>query len=490
MQIYMKNIKFPLVISFILFMVSCDLNLQPISEIGEGSFYKTPEEIDNAVIACYNGLQAPMYNEWMLTELRSDNSRLYNIGTTSADNTLLFEFDQAKVSATSPRVYEYWSAVYHNIARCNTVLSDGRLDVVADEYLRAQYDGEARFIRAYHYFNLVRLFGPVFIVSERISAQQARTFDRSPVEDVFEFILSDLSIAIEKLPSSYPDEQKGRVTSWAAKSLLAKVYMTLGKIDSETLDLLEDIYQNSGHELLPNYKDVFDITNEVNDEIIFTIRFQSGGLGLGSPFGNMFAPQQSGSNVINGDGKGYNYPTTELVNSYETGDVRKDVTLAINYVNERGQIIDRRYVKKYLSPVITPSDGDNDCPVIRFADIILLYAEVLNELEGPSSALPYLNMIRTRAGLQELNLYKFPNKHSMRMAIENERRLELAYENHRWFDLVRTNRVFVVMNTHYQTEDYYSELPGVGPIQEYSILLPIPQKEIDINQHIPQNPGY
>lgn len=486
----MKNIKFILTVSLILFLTGCDLNLQPISEIGEGSFYKTPEEIGSAVIACYNGLQRPMHNEWMLTELRSDNSRLYNTATTSTDNTLLFDFDQATVSATSTRVYEYWEAVYHNIARCNTVLQETHLSVVTDEGLRDQYEGEVRFIRAYHYFNLVRLFGPVFIVSEKISAQQARAFNRSPVEDVYEFVLSDLNAAIEKLPLSYSDEQKGRITSWAAKSLLAKVYMTLGKIDSETLDLLEDIYQNSNYELLPNYGDIFDITNEVNNEIIFTVRFQSGGLGLGSPFGNMFAPQLSGSSVINGDGNGYNYPSTDLVNSYETGDTRKDVTLAVNYENERGQIVDRRYVKKYLSPVITRLDGDKDWPVIRFSDIILLYAEVLNELEGVSAALPYVNMVRIRAKLPELKLYSLPNKHAMRMAIENERRLEFAYENHRWFDLIRTNRVMVVMNTHYQTEEYYSELPGVGPMQESSIFLPIPQKEIDINQHITQNPGY
>jgi len=487
----MKNIKIIFISSLILILHSCDLNLQPISEIGEGSFYKTTDEMSAAVIACYNGLQRPMQNEWMLTELRSDNSRLYNLTTTSTDNTLLFDFDQASVSATNQRVFEYWEAVYHNIARCNTVLKEEYLNVIKEDGLRNQFEGEARFIRAYHYFNLVRLFGPVFIVSERISAQEARDYDRSPIEDVYEFIIADLKSAIDKLPLVYVADQKGRATSWAAKSLLVKVYMTLGKIDNETLGLLEDIYQHSGHGLLPDYSAVFDISNEVNNEIIFAIRYQSGGIGLGSPFGNYFAPQLSGSSVINADGHGYNYPSMNLVVSYEEGDVRKDVTLAENYVNERGQTIDRMYVKKYLSPVLSRYDGDKDWPVLRFSDIILLYAEVLNELEGPSAALPYLNEVRERAHIPALKIEDFSNTHSMRMALEKERRVELAYENHRWFDLIHTNRVLVVLNTHFMEEEYYSQLPdGVPPMTESSIILPIPQKEIDVNQHITQNPGY
>lgn len=471
-------------------LTGCDLNLQPISEIGEGTFYKSSTEINSAVVACYNGLQEPMEFEWMLTELRSDNSRLYNTATTSSDNTLLFDFDQAKVSATNTRVYDYWRAVYHNIARCNTVLMPEHIAVVTDTLLKNQYEGEALFIRAYHYFNLVRLFGPVFIVTERISAEEARKYDRSPVEDVYNLILSDLTSAIEKLPAEYSDAEKGRITSWAAKALLAKVYMTQGKIDSETKSLLEDIYKNSGYRLMDTYESVFDINNEVNDEILFTIRYKSGGLGLGSIFGNRFAPQLSGSSVINGDGSGYNYPSNDLVAAYSSNDTRKDVTLALNYVNESNQVIDRRYVKKYLSPVNIKDDGDKDWPVIRFADIILLYAEVENELSGVDAALPLINETRHRAGLLDLKASQVPNKHVMRMEIEKERRLELAYENQRWFDLVRTGRAIDVINTQYLTEEYYQSLSGAGPLKENTLLLPIPQKEIDINQNISQNVGY
>lgn len=485
----MKSLKY-IAVACLISLAGCDLDLQPISEIGEGDFYKDATEMNYAVIACYNGLHGPMKNEWMLTELRSDNSRLYNTATSSTANTLLMELDQARVSSTNERVYEYWYATYHNIARCNSVLKPANLQVVEDTKFRNQLEGETRFIRAYHYFNLVRLFGPVFIVNERISADEARKKNRSSVEDVYEFILEDLNAAIEYLaPVTYTDNQKGRVTVWAAKSLLAKVWMTRGKIDAETKNLLQDIYLNSGHKLEPTYASVFSIENELNDEIIFTVRYTAGGFGIGSPFANYFAPLQS--DFITGNGNGYNYPSSDLAQNYTRNDQRMDPTIALSYVNEQGQTIDRAWVTKYFSNVVTGLDAENDWPVLRFADIILLYAEVLNELEGPSAALSYLNETRVRAGLSELKDRDVPNKHEMRMAIEKERRLELAYENQRWFDLIRTNRVLEVINAHYKSEMFYEPIiSNVGPLTNQSILLPIPQKELDINPNVTQNPGY
>lgn len=493
----MKAIKYIPVI-FMILLSGCDMDLQPISEIGEGDFYKNTSEVSSAVIACYNGLQEPMKYEWMFTELRSDNARLQNTATTSTANTQLMNFDQAKISSTNEYVYEYWLATYHNIARCNSVFKN--LGVVDDPELRKQFEGEVSFIRAYHYFNLVRLFGPVFLVNERISAAEARQINRTPAAEIYAHVTSDLNNAIEKLQGiTYDASNKGRITEWAAKGLLAKVRMTNGLNDEETKNLLYDIILHSGNRLqTASYASVFDINNEVNDEIIFTIRYLSGGFGLGSPFGNYFAPLQSGSSVINYSGNGYNYPSSDLAQSYSVKDQRMDATIALNYTDDRGNIVDRRYVTKYLSPVSLKEDGDKDWPVLRYSDILLLYAEVINELEGPSPALSYVNQTRTRAGLSELKDRDVPNKHEMRMAIEKERRLELAYENHRWFDLIRTNRAIEVLNSHFITETYYDEirLDGEGneivklELTQQSILLPIPQKELDINPNIPQNPGY
>lgn len=475
----------------IICITGCDLALQPISEVGDGSFYQNTAELNAGVVACYNGLQKPMEYEWMLTELRSDNARLHTSATTSADRTMQLDFDQSRISATSEHVYNYWKAVYHNIARCNVVLM--HLDAATDAQLRTQYEAEARFIRAYHYFNLVRLYGPVFIVDKRLDPVSALHYERSSVEEVYAFITTDLQFAEANLPSSYPASELGRVTCWAAKGLLAKVRMTQGLYDDETKRLLEDIITKGGFGLQPTYAAVFDIGNELNSEIIFAIRYTSGGLGLGSPFGNWFAPLQSGASVINGDGSGYNYPTDDLVSMYSSSDTRRDATIALDYTNDRGQVVDRRYVTKYLSPVMLKGDGDKDWPVLRYADVLLLYAEVLNETDGPDAALPYINMTRSRAGLADLTSAQAANRHQMRMAIEKERRLELAYENHRWFDLIRTNRIIEVMTEHWTTENYYSSITAeTGPIviNENLTLLPIPQKEIDIQQDITQNIGY
>ena len=488
---YMKKSLYIQLMAVTLLFASCNLAMQPISEVGDGAFYQTPEEINSAVVACYNGLQAPMKYEWMLTELRSDNSRLHTSATTSTDRTMQLDFDQSRISATSEHVYNYWKAVYHNIARCNAVLM--HCDVVKDAALRNQYEAEARMIRAYHYFNLVRLYGPVFIVDQRLDAVSAQNYERSTVDEVYAFLMDDLTFAIDNLPGEYSADQQGRLTAWAAKAMMAKVRMTLGLYDAQTRDLLKDIIDNGGFSLQTKYADVFDINNELNSEILFAIRYTSGGIGLGSPFGNWFAPLQSGASVINGGGNGYNYPTDDLASAYSSSDTRKDVTFALDYTNERGQVVDRRYVKKYLSPVTLKEDGDKDWPVLRYADVLLMYAEVLNELEGPAAALPYVNKTRQRAGLNDLTALQVANKHQARMAIEKERRLELAYENQRWFDLIRTNRVIEVMQEHWSTENYYADIiaeTGALVLTENLILLPVPQKEIDINQAITQNMGY
>lgn len=467
---------------------SCSLERQPISEIGEGAYYTNDAQLNAAVVACYNGLQEPLLYEWMFSETRSDNARFYTTSTSSVANTAILHYDQSTIETTDDNIYKYWLATYNNIARCNSVLA--HLEVVKDSALRAQFEGEARLIRAHHYFNLVRFFGPVVLVTERISADEAKKMERSTIEQVYEQISLDLEQAADLLPWSYDNENLGRVTSWTAKGLLAKVRMTQGLMDKQTEGLLDDIIKHGGFSLQSTYAQVFDIQNEVNSEILFTVRYTGGGMGLGSPFGNYFAPLQSGAFVINGSGMGYNYPTDDLVSAYDPADTRRDATLALSYLNtDNNKTVDRRYVTKFLSPVVLKNDGDVDWPILRYADILLLYAEVENELNGPTAALPYINMTRERAGLSALNDADAPHRHAMRMLIEKERRLELAFENHRWFDLIRTGRVIEVMNNHWASETYYDAVE-VPLLKENALLLPVPQREIDVNPSLTQNPGF
>lgn len=497
MNLIMKKIIYYIacLIAFTMFY-SCDetLDIDPDSEIT--SKYKKLEseaQVRAAVVGCYNGLQKPMETEWMLTELRSDNTVQ---GTPTSTNTQNQEFNQLDLFFLLPthaRVYEYWMATYHNISRINTVLHS--VSILEDEKERNILTAECHFLRAYHYFNLVRLFGPVFIETENVTPEEARLMDRSSVEDVYKLIIDDLKYAadMEALPNKRSKEDLGRVSRLAAKGLLAKVYLTLGNL-TESRKLLEQVEITKLHQLLP-YEQVFSIQNEMNDEILFAVRYKAGGYGIGSPFANRFAPSQSGSAIINGDGSGWNFPSYDLMaNAYETGDARKDITVDVYGSGDWP----KNYNKKYLSQVQTTYDAENDWPVLRYSDIILMLAEVINEQEGHVNALYWINEVRRVHGnLPALTMVT--TQEDCRLAIEKERRVEFAFENQRFFDLVRTGRAVDVLNNQIFNLDnaFYSRYRVDKPdpaniVKEWQLLLPIPQREIDANNKIviTQNFGY
>lgn len=479
------------------------LDLNPISEINEETFFANDQEMEVGVIACYNGLMEPIKTEWMLTDIRSDVSRAYDKSSSKTEVKNIMALNELEAFASIQEIESYWNAVYNNIYRCNMVLKN--IGNVSNEEKRKQYEGEATFIRAYHYFNLVRLFGPTFLVTEPISAQEAYSFGRTAVEGVYAFIENDLKKIIDEnlLPESYDKTDLGRVTILSARTLLGKVYLTQKKYQEakEQLKAVEDAYGNYDLSSIP-YADVFSTNNEMNKEIIFAIRFKSGKVGLGNPFGNMFAPLNSGTSVINGNGESLNYPSTKLVESYKNGDQRKDVTLGFGYVNNQtNNYVNIRYVKKYLSPVTTAEDGENDVPVLRYADVLLMLAEIENELnDSPTStAFNYLNATVVRAGLPPFTATDLNNKVKFRLAVEEERYKEFAYENQRFFDLIRTDRYTTVMKQYYQSEYdekndelYYQDNNNLinGVINENQLLLPLPTSLIDVNPNITQNPGY
>lgn len=493
----MKKIIYILTgLALIFSLPSCDetLDINSESEItSPDKTLTTEEQVSAAVVGCYNGLQKPMETEWMMTELRSDNAVQGVPTSTNSVNIEFNELDLFRLLPTHAQVYNYWLSSYTNIDRTNTVL--GSLSVVKDEDKRNQYKGECAFIRAYHYFNLVRLYGPLFITTENISPDDAKLKDRSPVEDVYDLIIEDLTFAatITSLPEKWNDSNAGRVSRLAAKTLLAKVYLTLGKLN-EAKNLLTEIRGSGKHQLLP-YAEVFSIQNEMNDEIIFSIRYKAGGFGLGSPFANRFAPTASGNSIVNGDGSGWNFPSYDFMqNAYEAGDARKDVTVS-TFGNATWV---KNYVKKYLSAVSLTYDAENDWPILRYSDVLLMLAEVTNELEGYAGALPLINEVRNAHGnLPALTMVTSQNE--CRLAIEKERRVEFAFENHRFFDLVRTGRAIEVLNNQIFNLDkaFYGRYNANAPdpksiVKEWQLLLPIPQREIDTNNKtvISQNYGY
>lgn len=464
-------------------LTGCDLSLdlQPISEIGEGSFYQTDTDFNTAMVAAYNGLQAPLYNEWALTELRSDNARLHNSQTSSNIYIPLRELDLMTFSSEHIYIYNYWADTYQNISRVNTILD--KIENVENAALRDQLAGESAFIRAYHYFNLVRLFGEAFLVDRRISAQEATQMTVSGSEELYQFIISDLTTATTLLPESYASENTGRATSWAAKALLAKVYRTQ-KNYSLAAPLLKDIIDNSSARLLEGengFANVFSTSNEMNDEIIFAVRFKAGGLGIGGPFANYFAPLNSGSYVINGDGDHFNRPTDEFLTIYEEDDRRQNTTFQLGYIGPGDEFVPDPYVSKFYSDVSISEDAENDIPIIRFADILLMYAEALNEEGNTATALEYLNRVRMRAGLDGYEMEDVATKDAFIEKLLLERRLEFAFENQRWYDLVQYDLVQETLNAQYENELFYSEyIFGISPVQADKLLLPLPQREVDI----------
>ncbi len=514
----MKYIQF-IIIIFCLVLCSCKkvIDLYPQSNLNTGTYYTSAEEVKAGLNGCYNGLQAPMYREWQLTELRSDNSRQGVPASTNSFNRDLSDLDMFIPATTHDGLYRYWLDTYYNIRNCNIILqrlgitynpSSGTLtlnpiEIPLTAAERKQFAGEALFIRGYHYFNLVRLYGGVFLIHTPISAAEAKTINRSSVADIYKMIEADLTTAADYLSplkfSQIAEANRGRASSWAAKALLGKVLLTLNR-KPEAISRLQDVITNSGYSLQSSYANIFSISNELNSEILFTVRYKAGGLGLGSSFGNDFGPLNSGAAVINGSGLGWNTPTTDIDSFYSASDIRKAVNIA-KYLPGSAE---RIYVKKYLNQVVITGDGEADWPVIRYADILLMMAEAMG---NTGTAVGYINTVRVRAGLGMIASPQ-PSVAAFEQELSGERKREFAFENQRWFDLIRFNTTLTtitaenVMKAHFAYEhfahyrNYVIPAPTIAELQgnvtANKLILPIPQHEIDTNTQlaIPQNPGY
>jgi starch-binding outer membrane protein, SusD/RagB family len=500
-------------------LTSCNdvIDLYPQSNLNTGTYYTTLDEVKAGLTGCYNGLQAPMTSEWQMTELRTDNSKQGVAASTSSSNRDLSDLDMFLPATIHSAIYSYWLTSYNNIRNANIVLdrlgvvynpSAGTLDlktidIKISDTDRKQLAGEALFIRAYHYFNLVRLYGGVFLVHTPIGATEAKTINRSSVDEIYKLIEADLKYAAANLSaakfSAIPAANVGRANQWAAKALLGKVYLTLNK-KADAIPLLQDVITNSGYSLQSTYANVFSVTNEMNSEILFAVRYKAGGLGLGSSFGNAFAALNSGSTIINGSGQGFNTPTAELNAAYTTADLRKATNIATFGTGTAAVL----YARKYLSPVVLSNDGESDWPIIRFADVQLMLAEAQGFI--PAS-ITLLNAVRTRAGLAALPA-TVNSVQLFEEALATERRLEFAFENHRFFDLIRYNKTLTtikaeqVLTKHFEIEYpvhyrlYPVPLLTLAELQANvnpnKLLLPIPQRELDTNPAlgIAQNPGY
>jgi hypothetical protein len=489
----MKKILIPLVVAFSATMVSCSksfLDLTDPTKTATQDAYKDSISVSNGVWAAYNSLQqvygknATYRGIFQFADVTSDDTY-----TGVVDGSAVYEFEYFKLQSTNSNIQKMWEATYQLIARANIIL--GRIgNVPMGAPAKNVFIGEMKFLRALAYFNAVRIWGEVPLVTTEIeNIQDAYAFGRKPVEEVYNQIISDLNdaIAVLPLPSGYTAANAGRATKPAAEGLLAKVYLT--KRDyAKTAEILKSFvekYDKTVFSLQPKYADVFSTTNEMNSEIVFAVRYKRGGLNTGSPFYNLFGPVAS--NIIKvGTGQQLNFIRKDLYDSMAvngTADTRRDASIGINGTTY--------YCLKYMDPAPTGNlDAENDWIVLRYADILLMYAEALNELSGGnvSQAIDYVNMVRNRAGAAQLDAAAY-SQQTLRSAILNERRFELNAEGHRWFDLVRTGNAVSVMNNHFKTYGITYD-NAIVQIDEHNLLFPLPLVEINTNPILTQNPGY
>ncbi|QNL51672.1 RagB/SusD family nutrient uptake outer membrane protein [Olivibacter sp. SDN3] len=480
-----------------LFLIACaacvpDLDLERVDTKSVNTFYQTPEDANSAAVALYGQLRDLYRDEVINTpnNIASDDAIPFLTG--NADRVALWNYNLTPVNTF---VGEIWASAYSGIQRSNILLA--RVPAIdMDEDLKGQYLGEAYFLRALHYFNLVRFFGEVPLVLEEVSSLADIEVPRQPIDDVYNAIVDDLQQAEQLLPLSYTGNDEGRATRGAAMGLLAKVWLTRAGDDpassywGQAADKAEEVINLGLYDLWENYQEVFDLANRCGKESLFEVLYITDLAGNNLATG--YAPR--GAPIVPGNGSGILRVTGSLFNLYEGADERKSVTFLTSYIDPStgGQV---ELSAENPDPALAVSfwkladltatlsgQAGKSFPYLRFSDILLIYAEALNERNGGPTEQAYtaLNRVRERAGLPELrNL----DQTAFREAVLNERRLELCFEANRWFDIVRRNRLVETV----RGENSFSRNAN---IQTFNRYLPIPQREMDANGALTQNEGY
>lgn len=450
-----------------LLMTSCGdsfFDLEPASSVTIAKVYKTASDYNVAVIGCYAKLQSQVNFYTECCEYRSDN---LSLGAPTAGTQDRYDIDHFTEKPSNGILSSYWANFNNNVYRCNLLLDqiDGANFA---ENLKKQYKGEAMFIRALNYFNMYRIWGGVPATKHVVSAAEALKVARYSDEQMFDLIAGDLKEIVDNnyLPETYSSADMGRATSGAAKALLGKVYLTFHKW-TEAKDILSQLIGK--YQLVSPIAQVFDVDNKNNNEIIFAVHFNKEIEGEGHSYWYNLTNASDDTNQ-----------TSSLLNTFPTGDARKDL---ITYVQVEKNV--RLMNKFYDTKSPTFKTVGNDQILLRYADVLLMYAEALNEIQYDASegslALKYLNAVRQRAGISNLTVKQLPTQEKFRKGILVERQREFPYEGQRWFDLVRMGFAKSVMAEN-----------GVE-IKDYQLLFPIPQQEIEKvgdKSILWQNPGY
>ncbi|MDD3744285.1 MAG: RagB/SusD family nutrient uptake outer membrane protein [Lentimicrobiaceae bacterium] len=484
-----RKINTGLVLLFSLGIISCEklLDLEPkgnsiyIQQEGD-TIFKSANDAEAALGAVYGEFQ----NEYWQLDYFVNGDAQSDDAYAGADNPANFQIDEYRIDATNSNVNRDWGYLYRTIGRANVLINN--VEKINDPALTAQrkleIKGEASFVRAIMYFQAVQLWGDVPLQLKEVTTVSAGNLDsiypqlypeRKPKEEVYALIVADLEFAAANVKTVQP--HKGYATKGAAHAYLAKVYATIEPKDYGKVIQYCDAVINGGYTLLPDYDMLWNNEHENSPEAIFEVNYEGT-----SSNANWGASMFSGT-----EWKKFNIPTNDLVKAFddENDAIRKNSSIVFSNVSglwsdANWPVTHYPFINKYR--IITYPSPQNYI-LMRLADIILLKAEALNETGDVNGAAQLVNQIRARV---ELPPTTASNQEQMRHAIEKERRLELAFEGHRWYDLKRTGRAIEVINSMKGPD---------GNVFGYNLtvnglLWPIPQAELDKNALLTQNPGY
>ncbi len=465
------------------------LDEKPLSAISSQDFYITSEDAKAGVNAIYSVL-ASTYgsNGWYFGDVSTE---IANRGELTGG------LDVMDYTAADPVFRGFWSENYRGINYANLAIS--RIgDISMEEGLRNRYIAEAHFLRGLFYFDLVRAFGSVPLIVEPTVDDSNNRLPRTDTESVYDLIISDLSMAEATLPLTYSSSDIGRATKGAAQSLLAKVYLTKGDWQ-KARDKAQEVISSAKYSLFANMKDVFNVKNKNGKEHIFSVQFKSGNnRGGGSSFTSQFASRNPNI-LLNGAISGTSIATEPGFYDATPNHYRKRIMMVDSFpskyypeITAKGKAQAGPAPMKYWDATYgSAQGGDANWIILRYADILLIFAEAENELNGPSEPVyEKLNLIRKRArdenadGVNDATeVSELPDlanltKEALREAIWKEREMELCFEGHHRWDLLRTGK-------------FVEKLKASGRNADSKhVLFPIPLLEIQANPLLTQNEGY
>ena len=481
-----------------------DLDQVPISNGSVDTFYKTATDFDQAMTAVYNTLRGYPDREVILSELRSDN--IYGISDIGSRDWDPINNFSASLLVINPYVADAWASDYLTIFRANTLLDQLATNGAVTGSLRTRYEGEAKFLRAFMYLDLVRKFGKVPVLDKPLSPQEVAATPRSEVTKVSELILADLQTAVANLPATYTAANLGRPTKYAAEGLLALTYLTRSGptygingpgLDSKEYDkalpLLNDIITSGRYSVLPSYANVFAYNGEDNAEVLWDIQYISNAsLSLGGSFPNVVIPDAyytfSGLTFTAGSVE-IKPCSNDLVNtSYAATDTRKTFSIQQGYTYA-GITETRSFYKKYFSAAgkgASRTDWPINFIVLRYTDILMMKAECI--LKGGGGSLSDVDAIMNQVRRRGVANAPLVTGTTYAQLLE-ERRREFVGEGQRWHDLVRSGNAVVIMNAWITAEDALGRMRK--SITANDLIYPVPQSELSASSYAyEQNPGY